>query len=425
MKKDNRFWKFRALADNPDIGELLLYGLISTDTWWGDEVTPKQFKQDLDNLGDIKELNVYINSDGGDIFAAQAIYSMLKRHKAKVTVYIDGIAASAASVVAMAGDIVRMPQNALMMIHNPWTWGAGDANDFRKLADDLDKAREGMLAVYADKTGLDKEEIIKLLDAETWMTAEEAVEKGFADEIEETKQIAATIRGRHLIVNGLEVNLGRFKNPPKLVAIPAIKAGTVPDDVSSETAPEEEPWEAPTLSDFTDKSWDELSDAEKRKIAGHYAWAAAMPPENFGDLKLPHHRPSDGAVVWRGVANAAARLPQSDIPEADVEAVREHLGRHYRQFGRTPPWEEQQNVNPREVLNEGRVLSTANEQRIRQARDLLDEVLNQIADSTNQEGGNANNNLSHQQQELLFLYQAQIQVNKNILGGMKDERTRA
>lgn len=117
--------------------------------------------------------------------------------------------------------------------------------------------------------------------------------------------------------------------------------GVSPQDVSREKAPEGEAWEAPTLSDFTSTPWDELSDAEKRRIAGHYAWAAMMPPETFGDLKLPHHRPSDGAVVWRGVANAAARLSQTDIPDADIPKVQAHLGSHYRQFDRIPPWEEE------------------------------------------------------------------------------------
>lgn len=119
--------------------------------------------------------------------------------------------------------------------------------------------------------------------------------------------------------------------------------GVSPQDVSREKAPEGEAWEATTLSDFTSTPWDELSDAQKRRIAGHFAWAAMMPPEAFGDLKLPHHRPSDGAVVWRGVASAAARLSQTDIPEADVSKVQAHLGSHYRQFNKVPPWEEEAN----------------------------------------------------------------------------------
>ena len=133
-------------------------------------------------------------------------------------------------------------------------------------------------------------------------------------------------------------------NPLAVPGEAARVKGVSPDDVSMETAPEDTPWEAPDLEDFTDRSWDELSDAEKRRIAGHFAWAAAMPPERYGDLKLPHHRPSDGAVVWRGVANAAARLPQTDVPDEDIPKIQRHLGRHYEQFGRTPPWEEQEEL---------------------------------------------------------------------------------
>ena len=138
----------------------------------------------------------------------------------------------------------------------------------------------------------------------------------------------------------------------KLISLPSASVdsdvvaakGVVPRDVSRELAPEDTPWEAPDLEDFTDQSWEELSDTEKRRIAGHFAWAAEMPPERYTNLKLPHHRPSDGAVVWRGVRAAAARLPQTDVPSEDVPAIQRHLGSHYRQFGRTPPWEEEDSV---------------------------------------------------------------------------------
>lgn len=273
------------------------------------------------------------------MFAGQAIYSILKRHTAKKIVYVDGLAASSASLIAMAGDVVRMPVNAMMMIHNPWTIARGDSQAFRKLADDLDKIREAMIAAYQAKSGLSSEELTAIMDAETWFTAQEAVEKGFADEIEAAKQVAASLDGRFLTVNGQKFDLGRFKNPPKEAFLPKVKAGVVPDDVSRETAPEDTPWEAPDLEDFTDQPWEELSESEKRRIAGHFAWAAEMPPETYGSLKLPHHRPSDGAVVWRGVANAAARLDQTDIPAEDKPKVKAHLASHYRQFGKEPPWE--------------------------------------------------------------------------------------
>lgn len=414
MTKSKKFWQFRNAVEDPQVGELLLYGDIASSTWWGDEVSPKQFKTDLDALGNVNTINVYINSDGGDTFAGQAIYSMLKRHPAKINVYVDGLAASIASVIAMAGDTVYMPVNAMMMVHNPWTFAVGDANDFRELADILDQVRKTIVATYRAKTGLPEEKIIELMDAETWMTAEEAVAYGFADEIEEAKQIAASLDGKFLTMNGQRFDLSRFKHVPKVAAaIPLIKNGVAPDDVSREKAPEDESWEAPTLSDFTDQSWDELSDTEKRRIAGHYAWAAAMPPEKFGDLKLPHHRPSDGAVVLEGVTNAAARLPQTDIPGEDVAEVQEHLGSHYRQFGRTPPWEEQDKAPPG-IRDEGRTLSAANEQRIRQARGLLDEVLNQL-DQGSQDRLPPQQPQKEKQTDngLLSLCAAQVQVNRN------------
>lgn len=211
-----RFWKIRAAKDNPRVGELLLYGSISEVSWLGDEVTPRQFKQDLDALGDVDEIRVYINSPGGDVFASQAIYTMLTRHPATVTVYVDGLAASGASLVAMAGDTIRMPRNAMMMIHNPSALVWGEARDMRQMADALDKIREAMVEVYKAKTGLDEDRIIELLDAETWMVAEEAVELGFADEVEEAKQVAATIQGDKVVINGVEMDLSRYKLPDRI-----------------------------------------------------------------------------------------------------------------------------------------------------------------------------------------------------------------
>jgi ATP-dependent Clp protease, protease subunit len=210
-----KFWEFKAKQDAPSEGELLLYGDISSSTWWGDEVTPIAFAQDLKSLGDISTLNIYINSGGGDVFAGQAIYSMLKRHPAQKNVYIDGLGASIASVIAMAGDTVFMPKNAMMMIHKAWTMAIGNANDLRKLADDMDKIDESILTTYQDKTGLEPEKIIDMVNAETWLTAEEAVALGFADIIEGTRQIAASLNKDCLTMNGLSFDLSKFRNAPK------------------------------------------------------------------------------------------------------------------------------------------------------------------------------------------------------------------
>jgi len=209
-----KFWSFKSKTEDQP-AELLLYGEISSSTWYGDEVTPKQFKEDLDALGDVDQIDVYINSPGGDIFAGQAIYSMLERHKARITVYVDGLAASAASVIAMVGDRIIMPKNAMMMIHHPWTIAMGNAKELRKLADELDKVAETIVRVYQDRSGMTRSRIIELMDAETWFTADEAVSCGLADEVEEQKQIAASLNANILILNGQAMDISKYRNIPK------------------------------------------------------------------------------------------------------------------------------------------------------------------------------------------------------------------
>lgn len=215
-----KFWSFK-IKDG--VAELTIYGIVAGSVFWGDEVTPKEFKKDLDAIGAVNEIKIFINSDGGDVFAGQAIYSMLKRHEAKKTVYVDGLAASIASVIAMAGDKVIMPKNAMMMVHNPWTIGIGNAADFRKLADTLDTVGETIIGVYEAKTGLEKGKIVDLLDAETWLTADECVKMGFADEIEAEKQVAASVDGGFLMLNGVKMDLSRYKNAPKFIPVAAEK----------------------------------------------------------------------------------------------------------------------------------------------------------------------------------------------------------
>ncbi len=210
----NKFWSFNQ-PKNKDSKEadLLLYGDISSSSWWGDEVTPKQFADDLAALGDIEKINVRINSGGGDVFAGQAIHSTLKRHKAEKVVYIDGLAASIASVIAMAGDKVVIPKNAMIMVHNPWTRTAGNSDDMREVADLLDKIREPIIFAYEQKTGKTRDELIELMNVETWMTADEAVKLGFADEVE-SKSIAASANENFLTFNGINFDTSKYNRPP-------------------------------------------------------------------------------------------------------------------------------------------------------------------------------------------------------------------
>ena len=199
------------------VGEIYIYGEIANYDFWNEDTTPTNFKSDLDGLGEVENLNLYINSPGGSVFAGQAIYSMIKRHGAKVTVYVDGLAASIASVIAMAGDKIIIPSNAMLMIHNPWTISAGNSSEFRKLADDLDKIAESLVSVYQSKTGLEEAEIISMMNEETWLTGKEALEKGFADEVEEDKKIAASLDDGIFNINNQTMDLSMFKNAPKFI----------------------------------------------------------------------------------------------------------------------------------------------------------------------------------------------------------------
>lgn len=160
---------------------LELNGTIAEESWFDDDVTPQLFKEEL-NAGN-GDITVWINSPGGDCVAAAQIYNMLSNYAGKVTVKIDGIAASAASVVAMAGDKVLVSPVSMMMIHNPATIAWGDSAEMQKAVAMLDEVKESIINAYEIKTGLDRRKLSKLMDAETWMDANSAVEYGFADEI--------------------------------------------------------------------------------------------------------------------------------------------------------------------------------------------------------------------------------------------------
>lgn len=171
--------------------EILLYDIIGDydDNW--EYQGAKNLINKVRALGDVKNIMLRINSIGGDVFEAQAMYSYLKSHPANVTVRVDGLAASAASLVAMAGDKIVMPKNALMMIHNPAGAAMGEAEDMRDMADILDKVRDAIAAAYISKTGMEHDKIISMMDDETWMSAEEAHELGFCDEVDGAVEIAA------------------------------------------------------------------------------------------------------------------------------------------------------------------------------------------------------------------------------------------
>ena len=175
---NKKFWNW---VKNEEGRILYFDGYIAQDSWFDDDITPKQFKSELINSeGDIV---VWLNSPGGDVFAASQIYNMLKEYNGKVTVKIDGIAASAASVIAMAGSEILMSPVAMMMIHNPATVIYGEASDLQSGIDMLSEVKESIINAYEQKTSLPRNKISKMMDAETWFSAQKAVELGFADKV--------------------------------------------------------------------------------------------------------------------------------------------------------------------------------------------------------------------------------------------------
>lgn len=179
----NKFWNWSVSASGDN--ELILDGDIAKDSWWDDEVTPKLFREELAKYpGDV---TVRINSNGGDVSAGVAIYNYLAEHEGTVTIKVDGMAASIASLIAMAGDKIIMLPGSMMMVHLPWTYAAGNADDLAQVIESLQKFGESIVPIYVARTGLSEERINELLKAETWMTAQDAVELGFADEAIEAK----------------------------------------------------------------------------------------------------------------------------------------------------------------------------------------------------------------------------------------------
>ncbi|WP_345883558.1 ClpP-like prohead protease/major capsid protein fusion protein [Shewanella algae] len=190
-KPDKSWYSLKAAANGE--AELMIYDEIGG---WG--ITAKQFARDLKDLGKITQLNARIHSPGGDVFEGMAIYNILKNYPAHKVAHIDGLAASMASVIAMAFDEVVMPENAMMMVHKPWGGTIGDADDMRKYADLLDKVEGNLVGAYRDKTGMTDEQLHALLAEETWLTGREAVEKGFADTLTEPLAMAASLQSNRM-----------------------------------------------------------------------------------------------------------------------------------------------------------------------------------------------------------------------------------
>ena len=234
MKNSKKFWNWLDVkneADTPEERVLEINGEIASESWFDDDVTPKLFKDEL--LSGNGPITIWLNSPGGDCIAASQIYSMLMDYVGEVTIKIDGIAASAASVIAMAGTKVLMAPTALMMIHNPMTMAWGDKSEMTKAIEMLDEVKESIVNAYEIKTGMSRAKISHLMDSETWMNANKAIELGFADDILEDKkkkcaadEVAFSFAAKSSetrLMNKLEAKFGRKPETNKCPAVKAIE----------------------------------------------------------------------------------------------------------------------------------------------------------------------------------------------------------
>lgn len=239
----NKFWDFIPGTETTP-PEMLLYGPISSQqSWWEDRVTPQQFNKELAALGDVPEIVVRINSGGGDVFAANAIFTRLKDHTAKITVKIDGWAASAATIIAMAGDTIKIARNGVFMIHDPamTVWDTFRAEDFEKMADELKVIKQSIVNTYAMKTGMGADEIAALMSEEKWWTGDEAVTNGFCDELMFEEASTVVENSSKIVVNSTPIDISAFKTVPKmLLNSPHNPGGLINISAAAKNKPKEE-----------------------------------------------------------------------------------------------------------------------------------------------------------------------------------------
>lgn len=198
---------FQMKATN-NVAQIDIFGDIVSEKWFDEETSATSFRDALKELGDVTTINLSINSGGGSVFDGIAIYNMLKSHKATVNVYVEGLAASIASVIAMAGDTITMRSGSMMMVHMPWTLSQGNAEEMRRTADTLEKTGDSIVDIYSERTGISSDEIRNIMNDETWLSAEEAVEQGWATKLDKKEAVMNSVP---------KEILGRFSNVPKNV----------------------------------------------------------------------------------------------------------------------------------------------------------------------------------------------------------------
>ncbi|WP_244744906.1 head maturation protease, ClpP-related [Paraburkholderia terricola] len=319
--KNRKWWDIRAMtnAQGAAVAEIRIYDEIG---FWGTDA--KTFIAQLDAAAaSATEVIVAVNSPGGDVFDAFAIYNALRRYAGKVTARVDGVAASAAGLVVMAGDQVVMPENAMLMIHNPWTIALGSAADLRSTADMMDKARDGILAAYRRKSGQSDEELTAMMDAETWLTALEAQSLGFCDVIEEPVRLAASTNAAGL--------LARFRNPPEPVqALVEAEGDALPADPPTADPPANDPAVGdPPASTPPEPSPPDPAPEEPGVLAAHVFNACraanlAMCAESIVTLTALKDRATIDAAI-RNATDIAGLCLAAKLPELTAQFVGDGL----------------------------------------------------------------------------------------------------
>jgi ATP-dependent Clp endopeptidase proteolytic subunit ClpP len=235
------WYQIQAKTDKPKAADISIYDEIGM---WG--VSASAFMRDLKSLGELDEINLSIHSPGGDVLDGWAIYNALKNNKAKVTARVEGLAASMASVILMAADEIEIPENAYVMIHNPWGVAIGDAEELRDTAELLDKLGNGLVKAYTERTGNDEDEIREMMSAETWMDGKEAVERGFADTLLNGVALSARAfdtRKFRMTPNAIQANSESPEQvaPVEVTPTPAPVEPQAPVEAEVETVVEETP----------------------------------------------------------------------------------------------------------------------------------------------------------------------------------------
>jgi ATP-dependent Clp protease, protease subunit len=304
-----RWYDFRAQARG---AEIVIYDEIGA---FG--IPAKAFLDELRALGPVAELTVRINSPGGSVFDGVAIYNALKRQHAAITVWIDGIAASIASMIAMAGDEIVMPENAMLMLHDPSGLVVGTATDMRAMAEALDKMKAGMVAAYRDKSGRDDIEIEELMGAETWLSAQEAVALGLADRVERPVRMAA------------HFDLSRFRNPPPQLAAMLTSSTPQEDNMSdSHKTKPRKPGPDPSTTAQAPLSEADADAHGGEATTGSHPVEATQPAPAPEITSAPQTTASNPAGADQGIVHEPARpaAPAEIAPPTaqviDLDAVR-------------------------------------------------------------------------------------------------------